>query len=339
MTDISRTADGRNNNLSFHPLADIFPLMEGAEFDELVADIKANGLREPITAYENKVLDGRNRYRACLAAGIQPLVHGHHSGCAAIGDPTAYVISRNLHRRHLTAEQKREVIAKVIAAQPDKSDRRIAKQVKADHKTVGAVRRAKEATGEVSPVEKRTGADGKARKQPAKKAPKVAAAAKHILHVDPKRDIVREAFDLVLRMSQEQRDEFFDLYLERYGDQKYRGKFTAAWREAKAAPQPKNKPKTPPAVEGKAAVDDIFADIFGLSWPAEQPQQSKRRRGLPPGSKNKAKPAVVEDLTPVENAPSPEASAEIMKAKMAALDDGSDPGPLPDCLRRDRGAP
>src|SRR5262249_45092123 len=43
------------------------------------------------------------------------------------------------------------------------------KQVKADHKTVGAVRKAKEATGELSPVEKRVGADGKARKQPAKK--------------------------------------------------------------------------------------------------------------------------------------------------------------------------
>ena len=87
------------------------------------------------------------------------------------GDPTAYVISKNIHRRHLTAEQKRDLIAKLIAAGPEKSDRQIGKMAKADHKTVGAVRKAKEATGEISPVERRVGADGKARKQPAKKKP------------------------------------------------------------------------------------------------------------------------------------------------------------------------
>jgi hypothetical protein len=113
-----------------------------------------------------------------------------------------------------------------------------------------------------------------------KKAPKIA--------IDPKRDIVREAFDLVLRMSREQRAEFFDLYLERYGDQKYRGKFTEAWREAKAAPQPKNKPKA-----------------LGTDAVAAAP--------------------------PVENAPPPDAGADNMRARIAALDDGLD---IPECLRR-----
>jgi ParB-like chromosome segregation protein Spo0J len=147
--------------LKFHPLADLFPLMEGEEFHELVADIKKNGLREPIVGYEGKILDGRNRYRACLKAGVQPLIHQHHEGCEAIGDPAAYV------RRHLTAEQKRALIAKVIAMKPEASDRQIAKQVKADHKTVARARAEAEDLGKLPHVETRT--DTKGRKQPAKK--------------------------------------------------------------------------------------------------------------------------------------------------------------------------
>jgi hypothetical protein len=47
-------------NLEFHALATLFPLLDGAGFDELVADIRTHGLREPIVLFEGKVLDGRN---------------------------------------------------------------------------------------------------------------------------------------------------------------------------------------------------------------------------------------------------------------------------------------
>lgn len=56
--------------LEFHPLANLFPLLEGAEFDELTADIREHGLLEPVVLLDGKILDGRNRYRACEAAGV-----------------------------------------------------------------------------------------------------------------------------------------------------------------------------------------------------------------------------------------------------------------------------
>jgi hypothetical protein len=178
------TPTNANQELSFHPLADIFPLMEGAEFDALVADIKANGLRQRIVIFEGKILDGRNRYRACLAAGKRPLfrpanlaAHELYAFKDPAKDPVAFVISANIHRRHLTPEQKREIIAKLIKAQPEKSNRQIAKVAKADDKTVGAVRVELESTAEIPQLEKRVGKDGKARKQPAKKAKPAKAAA------------------------------------------------------------------------------------------------------------------------------------------------------------------
>jgi len=94
--------------LRFHDLANIFPLIEGEEFDAFVADIKAHGLHEPIWLYQGKILDGRNRYRACMAVGIE---------CRSVpytgNDPLGFVISRNLKRRHLNESQRAMVAAKL----------------------------------------------------------------------------------------------------------------------------------------------------------------------------------------------------------------------------------
>src|SRR5262245_3310200 len=158
-------AQDQNASLAFHPLANMFPLMEGEEFDALVADIKENGLHEPIVLYEAKILDGRNRDRACAAAGVKPTYAAYEGD-----DPLAFVIRANYFRRHLDANGKRHVIAQLIRMQPGNSDRAVAALVRVDHKTVAAVRKNMVSTGEVSPVDKRIGKDGKARKQPAKKA-------------------------------------------------------------------------------------------------------------------------------------------------------------------------
>lgn len=91
----------------FHRLADIFPLIEGDGFDQLVADVKERGVLEPIWLYEGKILDGRNRYRAAREAG-RAYQQKHFPDDAPPkfrDDPLAFVISLNLHRRQLTASQ------------------------------------------------------------------------------------------------------------------------------------------------------------------------------------------------------------------------------------------
>jgi len=98
--------------IEFHPLADIFPLLDGQDFAELVADIREHGLHEAIVLYEDKILDGRNRYRACLAAGIDPTFTAYTGD-----DPISYVISLNLRRRHLDESQRAMVAAKLATLQ------------------------------------------------------------------------------------------------------------------------------------------------------------------------------------------------------------------------------
>jgi hypothetical protein len=121
------------------------------------------------------VLDGRNRYRACLKAGVEPNTVDLTKAIANDAAALAWVISANIRRRHLTAEQKRELIAKLIKAQPEKSNRAIGKMAKADKNTVAAVRAEQEGRGEIHHVEKRI--DTKGRKQPAKR-PKQAEGKK-----------------------------------------------------------------------------------------------------------------------------------------------------------------
>lgn len=83
-----------------HPIANIFPLLEADKLAELAADIREHGLKQDITLYDGQILDGRNRYRACLQAGVTP-TFVVYAGNDAVG----HVLSLNLHRRHLTASQ------------------------------------------------------------------------------------------------------------------------------------------------------------------------------------------------------------------------------------------
>jgi hypothetical protein len=179
--------------LSVHPAAELFPRLNAKELVSLGEDIRTHGLRQPVvvlrTAEGDTLLDGISRLDAMEQVGGFELRRNRRGweiaildddipmgtdlyGVAVIRDvePYTYVVSANIHRRHLTSRQKRDLIAKLLKADPSKSDRLIGDMIKADHKTVGTVRREVEATGEIPLLTKTKGADGKDR--PARKAKK-----------------------------------------------------------------------------------------------------------------------------------------------------------------------
>lgn len=90
-----------------HPFADAFPLIDGEEFEELVRDIKRNGLREPIILNHDRtvLIDGRNRWRACDEAGVDQVFE---TLPARYTEPMILdlIVSKNMARRQLNAGQK-----------------------------------------------------------------------------------------------------------------------------------------------------------------------------------------------------------------------------------------
>jgi hypothetical protein len=87
----------------FHPVANVFKLLEGAEFDALVESIKRQGLLNPITLHpDGSIADGRNRYRACIAAGVEPRFVTW-DGEGSLAD---FVVGQNLDRRQMSATEK-----------------------------------------------------------------------------------------------------------------------------------------------------------------------------------------------------------------------------------------
>ncbi|MCX5571464.1 MT-A70 family methyltransferase [Kaistia nematophila] len=117
--------------LPFHPFANLFPLIEGSAFDELAADVAERGLREPVVLLDGQILDGRNRYRASRAAGlinsedsVDPADARHFVRFipAVDGDPLGYVISKNMHRRQLTDDQRRMIAARLVTMSKGRPD-------------------------------------------------------------------------------------------------------------------------------------------------------------------------------------------------------------------------
>jgi len=102
-------------DMPVHPAADCFSMIADLDDDAmtgLINNIKAHGQLDPIITWNGAIVDGRNRYAACKQAGIRPRLQERKFDSDA--DCIAFIVSHNIHRRHLT-ESQRAMIASELA--------------------------------------------------------------------------------------------------------------------------------------------------------------------------------------------------------------------------------
>lgn len=132
-----------------HPLSAAYPSMPEADFAALVADIRAHGQHDAVTLFEGMVLDGWHRCRACEEIGI-PCRTDEFAG----GDPAAFVISKNTHRRQLTESQRAAAVVAIRqwhrsgrgdTCHPSATVAQMAAEAHVDPRTIQRAKRAHEA--------------------------------------------------------------------------------------------------------------------------------------------------------------------------------------------------
>jgi hypothetical protein len=166
--------------LKVHPACELFPQLSTDELKELGEDIRKHRLQQRAKVIRDgdgfAVLDGRSRLDAIEAAGLTIKVFESSTSSTPnnkffevveVDDPYAYVMSANVKRRHLSGEDKRTLIAKLLVLNPNQSNLAISKMIGVDDKTVASVRRELEGRSEIPNVPTRP--DTKGRNQPAKR--------------------------------------------------------------------------------------------------------------------------------------------------------------------------
>ncbi len=162
---------GWRDELKVHLACEMLPAMTPDALQALSDDIRTNGLQDRAKLIPDgngyEVIDGRSRLDALemirpikVFDGTVPNRRFFEVIELEGRDPFILVTSLNVHRRHLTPLQKRELIAKVLKQRPELSDRAIGDMTKADHKTVAPIRSDLERGGEIPHHRSRVGKDG-----------------------------------------------------------------------------------------------------------------------------------------------------------------------------------
>ncbi len=117
----------------------LIPALTAEEYAALRDDIAVRGVLVPIIVDQHgRLIDGHHRRRAARELGLDcPTVI---RAVASDHEALDLAVTLNATRRHLSREQRRELIHAEIARRPEDSDRAIARRVGCSPSTVGAVR-------------------------------------------------------------------------------------------------------------------------------------------------------------------------------------------------------
>src|SRR5260221_4619851 len=135
VVDLAAQTNTVQASFAFHEIANIFPLLRGEELASLIENIRDNGLIEPIWLYEEKILDGRNRYTACCEAGVEPVFRQYEGD-----DPIGFVISLNIERRDLSSTAKAIAAYKALPFYEEEAKKRQGYESLSDEKKVSQVK-------------------------------------------------------------------------------------------------------------------------------------------------------------------------------------------------------
>jgi hypothetical protein len=157
--------------LPVHPVAHKQPRPDAKSYAETKADIAKRGLEIPVVTYRGQVIDGVTRQDICFELGIKPSIR-ELEGDWSDAQLEALSQSLNVHRRHLSQQQKNELINSELSAHPEQSDRSVAKKLHVSPSTVAAKRATRDQVSNLDTSKPRKGRDGKRYRRHKKAPPK-----------------------------------------------------------------------------------------------------------------------------------------------------------------------